>query len=88
MLYNIAFSLLAMAIFVFNSRTVNSEIFLFAKITGFVCAIGLHYYSSKESYFYFRNAGYSMRRIFLNAFIVDIIVYFIITILSILISHI
>jgi hypothetical protein len=87
LLYNIAFSVLATAIFIFDGVPVNAISLVFAKITGFVCAVGLHYYSSKNSYFYFRNAGYSVLRILLNAFTIDIIIYLLLVTLLPLILH-
>jgi hypothetical protein len=76
-LYNIAFTILALSLIVFNSATskavtINAGTFLFAKVTGFICAASLHYFSAKENYFYFRNAGYGMRRVFINAFAIDL----------------
>jgi hypothetical protein len=55
-----------------SAGTINSGVLLFGKATGFFCAVGLNYYSAKESYFYFRNAGYSMRQIIKYAFIIDL----------------
>ncbi|MDB5117344.1 MAG: hypothetical protein JWQ79_2836 [Mucilaginibacter sp.] len=75
LLYNIAFSLIAVVFFFFAAMPINAHNFFVAKIIGVVCAMGLHNFSSKESYFYFRNAGYSMRKILVNALILDTLIY-------------
>jgi hypothetical protein len=86
-LYNIAFSILAMAIFTFDSASINAGSFLFAKLIGFIAAISLHYYSAKQTYFYFLNTGYSMWRIYLYAFAIDILVYLILITSSTVLYH-
>src|SRR5882724_11179042 len=67
LLYNIAFTVLALFLLIFNAGTINPEtavlLLVPAKFIGFICALALHYFSAKENYFYFRNAGYGMRRI-------------------------
>jgi hypothetical protein len=50
--------------------------FFLAKAMGFAGAIALHYYNSKNNYYYFRNSGFSMRSIFAAAFATDILLYF------------
>lgn len=92
LLYNIAFTILAMSLIVFNSATtkavtINAETFLFAKVTGFICAASLHYFSAKENYFYFRNAGYGMRRVIINAFAIDLSICILLITLSKIILH-
>jgi len=87
LLYNIAFTLLAIFILVLETGRLDSGVFLFAKIMGFLSAIGLHYYSSKQSYFYFRNAGYRVITIFIGAFAVDTLIYILIAVLPSTIQH-
>jgi hypothetical protein len=72
--YNIAFSLLAAVIFIYAGFGDVVGLF-FAKVTGFLCAAGLHYYYSSDSYFYFRNAGYRARKMLVIAFAADILIY-------------
>ncbi|NOW95258.1 hypothetical protein [Mucilaginibacter sp. SG564] len=73
LLYNIAFTILALFLLLFNAASLNAGIFVFAKVIGFTCAVALHYFfSAKENYFYFRNAGYGMRRMFVSAFAIDL----------------
>lgn len=87
MLYNIAFTILVLFFLVFNAAKLNSVTFLFAKIIGFISAVSLHYFSAKENYFYFRNAGYSMRRVFISAFAVDLSICILLIILFEIILH-
>lgn len=74
LLYNIAFTLLTTTLFYFNAGAIDAPTFVFAKIAGFAAAVSLHYYSAKETYFYFRNAGYRVKQIVLSAFVIDIAV--------------
>jgi hypothetical protein len=50
----------------------------YAKLIGFGGAAGLQYYSAKETYFYFRNAGYRIRQVIASAFAIDFILFAII----------
>lgn len=91
LLYNIAFTVLALFLLIFNAGTINPGaavlLLIPAKIIGFMCAVALHNFSSKENYFYFRNAGYGMRRMFISAFAIDISVCILLIILSKIILH-
>jgi hypothetical protein len=87
LLYNIAFTLLTAGIFYLIADGFNAGIFLIAKIIGFIAAIGLHYYSSKQSYFYFRNAGYRIITLFIGAFTFDMLIYLLIVFLPSPLQH-
>jgi len=52
-----------------------------------MCAVVLHYFSAKENYFYFRNAGYGMRRMFISAFAIDLSICILLISLSKIILH-
>src|ERR1700760_4648719 len=67
LVYNAAFTIMVLLFFGFPNPHINAGSFLFAKVIGFTSAIGLYHFMAKESYFYFRNAGYSILRICLNA---------------------
>jgi hypothetical protein len=62
----------------FAGIPVNAVSFLVAKIMGYFVGILLHYYNSKNHYYYFRHTGYAMRGIFAGALIADMIAYLII----------
>lgn len=78
--------MLAAVIFIYGAGVGAGTLF-FAKLTGFLCAAGLHYYYSGDSYFYFRNAGYRARKILITAFAADIFIYLTLATLFILITH-
>jgi hypothetical protein len=86
-LYNIAFTIVALMLTLFSGGKISIASFLIAKLMGFAFAVGLHYFISKNEYFYFRNAGYSMRWIILSTLAVDVLVYLVIALLSILLSY-
>ena len=71
LLYNVAFTIVWVAFALYGFGELNAVTLFWAKISGFVSAAFIHYYSAKESYFYFRNAGYRMRRVIITAFLAD-----------------
>ena len=91
LLYNIAFTVLALFLLIFNAGTINPRtavlLLIPAKIIGFMCALALHYFSAKENYFYFRNAGYGMRRMFISAFAIDLSICVLLITLSKIVLH-
>jgi hypothetical protein len=84
--YNLAFTLLATILVWGFIGVLNAGTFFTAKIIGFTSAMGLHYYTSSKSYFYFMNAGYRMQRIFVNAAIIDGLVYLLIVISALILK--
>jgi len=87
LLFNIACTLLSIAVFWYGFGHIDAGIFFLAKIFGFPGAVLLHQYSAKETYFYFRNAGFRMRRVIGIAFIIDLLAYLTIFLLFSLISY-
>jgi len=87
LLYNISCTLIGWALIRFDGMPLNIVSLLFAKLLGFSGALGLHNFNSKNNYYYFRNAGSSMRWIILSALATDILVYFALTTLSTLILN-
>jgi len=91
LLYNVAFTILWIGIALYGFGELNAVVLFWAKVSGFVSAAFLNYYSAKESYFYFRNAGYQMRRVILTAFLADslsfIIVFLSITLITNAATH-
>jgi len=85
--YNIAFSVLAAVIFIYDAGFGDAGNLFFAKIIGFLGAAALHYYYSRDSYFYFRNAGYRVRKILISAFAADMLIYMILATFYTLITH-
>jgi archaellum biogenesis protein FlaJ (TadC family) len=87
LVYNAAFTILVVFLFGFDTHHIDAVIFLFAKLIGFASAAGLYYYMAKESYFYFRNAGYPIWRIIVNAFVIDLLLCILIISFFLLIPH-
>jgi len=85
LLYNLASTITVLFCMTLYAIPIATGSFLFAKVVGFLSAVALHNYSHKQSYFYFRNAGYHMRQVIATTFAVDVLVYLIITLLGSLI---
>jgi len=74
LVYNITFTFLC--VFLVGISTGNNIISLFfSKIIGFAAAVGLHYYSSSKTYFYYRNAGLYIRGLYCYAYLIDLAVF-------------
>jgi hypothetical protein len=84
--YNLAFTVLATILAAGILGSLNAGTFFTAKVIGYLCAIGLHYYSSSKSYFYFMNAGYHMRKIFISAAVIDVGVYLLIVLSALILK--
>ena len=91
LVYNVAFTIVWIAFASYGFGELNPAILFWAKISGFISAAVLQGYSAKESYFYFRNAGYRMRCILLQAFSADVIsfifAYLLISLIIYAIAH-
>ena len=48
---------------------------LLLKLVGYAGAVGYQNYFSPQVYFYYRNAGYQVRQLYLYSFLLDLIVY-------------
>lgn len=82
-----AFTILWIGIAVYGFNELNAVVLFWAKISGFVSAAFLNYYSAKQSYFYFRNAGYRMRSIIITAFFADVLSLLIVSLLFTFITY-
>jgi hypothetical protein len=87
LLYNIACTLLSIAIFWYGFGRMDAGVLFFAKILGFIGACVLYQYTSKETLYYFRNAGCRMRHIVPLAFFAEIIITITLLILFTLIAN-
>ncbi|OJW18399.1 MAG: hypothetical protein BGO48_17825 [Mucilaginibacter sp. 44-25] len=84
--YNITFTLLCFLLV--GSSTGNSIISLhFSKLIGFAGAVSLHYYSSAKTYFYYRNAGLYIRRLYGYTYLIDLAVFTVITLILSICRH-
>jgi len=73
-LWNLLFSFAATYFVLINGIT-----FLlmssFIKLTGYGSSVGFQYFFSAQEYYYYRNAGHSMRKMYTHAFMVDFVIY-------------
>ncbi len=81
LLFNIACSLLGIALVWYGFGFINSGNVFLAKLLGFTGAVVLYQYNAKETYYYFRNAGCRVRRITVIAFLADFLVYILLVLL-------
>lgn len=84
--YNIAFTLVCGLLAGFGGGFDVPGLFL-AKLAGLCSAIGLYHYSAGKTYFYFRNAGLSIRRVWLYAAAIDILIFALTSTLIITVIH-
>jgi hypothetical protein len=57
------------------------------KFIGLVAAVAHHCYMYSNSFYYFRNAGLSIRRLYAYSVLIDFILYLVFIIAFILLSH-
>lgn len=86
LVYNITFTFLCMLLTGFSGIN-NTVLLLFSKIIGFTGAAALHYYSSAKTYFYYRNAGLQLRRLYCYGYLTDLAVFIIFTVTLTICSH-
>ena len=85
-IYNITFTILCVVLTSFSAG-INLVTLFFCKFIGFASAVGLHYYSAFKTYFYYRNAGVSIRRLHLYAWVIDFGIFLLITFFLTLCRH-
>jgi hypothetical protein len=78
--WNLGFSLTAIFFIGFYGPRVTGFM-LFWKFLGYVSTIFLQSYTAKNVYMYYRNAGYSIKRMYIYAFAVDMAIFIIMLIL-------
>jgi len=73
--YNIAFTLVGLALLRFAGLPINTAGFFCAKLMGLPVAISLYYFTAKQTLYYFRNAAFKARWLFLSALIPDLLLF-------------
>lgn len=48
---------------------------ILAKFCGYGAIIGYQYFTANQTFFYFRNAGYSIRRLYIYSIIADLLLF-------------
>lgn len=79
-LWNLIFSVCGV-IFLIKNGFSAIGMSLLIKFTGYGSSLGYQYFMANKSYFYFRNAGYSVRRMYTYAFSVDMLIYIVLMVL-------
>jgi hypothetical protein len=83
---NILFSIFGMIVIVKNGATfIGTGITL--KCVGYLTCISYQYFMEGKNYFYYRNAGYSIRRLYSYVCLADMLFYFILVIAYTLLPH-
>jgi hypothetical protein len=85
----ISISLLFTALGLFNFFKMGIEYLnvpLFIKLFGYAITAGYQYFFSAKSFFYFRNAGYSIRRMYVYVFSLDLSFYLLLMIVTYLVT--
>jgi hypothetical protein len=80
LLWNWIFSICGVIFLIKNGFSAIGMSFLI-KFTGYGSSLGYQYFMANKSYFYFRNAGYSVRRMYAYVFSVDILIYIVLIVL-------
>jgi hypothetical protein len=86
LVYNITFTFLCLFLVGFSTGN-NIVSMFFSKLIGFCAAVGLHYFSSAKTYFYYRNAGLYIRRLYFYAYVVDLTIFIASTLLFLICRH-
>jgi hypothetical protein len=73
-LWNFLFSIICVVLIAVYGTKVNSIVFFF-KLMGYASATFLQSYSAKNVYMYYRNAGYSIRRMYIYTYLLDFGIY-------------
>jgi hypothetical protein len=84
--WNLGFTLTAIFFIGTYGARVTGFMF-FWKLIGYVSTIFLQSYTAKNVYMYYRNAGYSIKRMYVYAFAIDMAIFIIMLILLFTASH-
>ncbi|MGY3211224.1 hypothetical protein [Mucilaginibacter sp. HD30] len=68
--YNVVFTLLVI-VMAFPASIVSGIGFFFSKLIGYLSAASLQYFLAPKTLFFYRNAGFSAKRVMLSAFIIE-----------------
>ena len=75
LLWNLAFSFVCLW-FIYLYRVKIAGLILFFKLIGYAATTFLQSYTAKNVYMYYRNAGYSIRRMYAYTYGIDLALYF------------
>lgn len=86
LLFNIAFTVIGLVFIVQNGPGVFSNSLLI-KVFGYLASALYQFYMSNKSYYYFRNAGYSIRRMYAYTFSIDFALYVALILIYVFLKH-
>jgi hypothetical protein len=86
LVYNLTFTFLCAFLIGFSAGN-NIVSLFFSKLIGFSAAVGLHHYSSVKTYFYYRNAGLAIRRLYCYAYLIDLAAFIVLSLLLSICRH-
>lgn len=69
------FNMLLSLYLIYRRDMVNYPQGLFIKLCGYLFIIGYQYFTTNKIYFYFRNAGYSIRRLYVYSIVADLLIF-------------
>ncbi len=72
------------SVYYLTSRQLNIPFVVLIKLASYAAILGVQYlnFNATKTYFYFRNAGYSINRLYLYAFGLDFMAFIILLLLS------
>jgi len=60
---------------IYKSSEVNYGQSIFLKLCSYIFLFGYQYFTKSNTYFYFRNAGYGVRRLYMYVITLDLVLY-------------
>jgi hypothetical protein len=69
------FNLVLSLYLIYEHNAVNYSQGVFIKFCSYSFVIGYQYFTASKTYFYFRNAGYTIRRLYIYSMIADIVIF-------------
>ncbi|QKJ30845.1 hypothetical protein HQ865_14170 [Mucilaginibacter mali] len=85
--HNLLFTVAATTVMGLATRRHFLILALLGKLVGFICAVAHHAYMHHNSFYFYRNAGIPIRRIYIGSFIMDMCVCALFLIIYALITH-
>lgn len=72
--HNLLFSVAATAVMSMANRKHFFILAVLGKLVGFICAVSYHAYMHHQSFYFYRNAGVTIRSIYIRSFLIDMCV--------------
>jgi len=69
------FNMLLSLVLIYYRTKVDYPAAIFVKLCGYGVVMAYQYFMANQTYFYFRNAGYRIRRLYTYSIIADLIIF-------------